>query len=331
MILARAPLRVSFFGGGTDHPQWYLKNGGGVLSTTIDKYVYIKLRYLPYIFPFQHRIVWRKNEQAQLTEEIEHPVVRAILTEYYPHERFEIIYFSDAPALSGLGASSAFTVALLHALHKLKKVENSPKLTAQNAIHIERDILKEPVGDQDQLASAYGGFNRMVFYKIKRVPQIRPITIAPTTLLNLKDHCMLFFTGLQREAKTIEAAKLTNFAARQQTLTAMQRMTSTGLRHLRKRNYGAFGRLIYESWQLKKSLSPKVSNADIDAMLAKALALGAYGGKLLGAGGGGFLLLVAPPPCQAAIRNALGNRSFMNFNFSAHGSQAMETGWPDGK
>lgn len=328
MILSRAPLRVSFFGGGTDQPEWFERYGGAVLSTTIAKYVYVKIRHLPSVFPFKHRVVWRKNEQALELEDIQHPVVRAVLEKYYPHERFEIIYFSDVPALSGLGSSSAFTVALINGLAKLHNRTPTPYELYTLAIEIERKILKECGGWQDQIAAAQGGFNHITFARCTKQPvKIKPIEITPDTLRFFESHMMLCFTGLQREASAMEAAKLQRFIVNEKALNEMSAMAGSGVRFVQRGDMRSFGSFLYQSWCLKKTLTANMSTPKIDEALAKAMDIGAYGGKILGAGAGGFLLIMAPPTKHVEIKTALGLKNFVTFKIAPQGAQASDIGW----
>lgn len=334
MIFARAPLRISFFGGGTDHPAWYKAHGGAVLSATINKYVCLNIRTLPRVFPFNYRIVWRINEQVSSSKDIQHPVVRAVAETYYRNHRLEILYHADVPAQTGLGSSSAFTVALLHGLAKLNDETPTAQKLAQTAIHVERDILKEAVGCQDQTSAAHGGLNYLRFARhARRNPvEVTPLPELAGQLLTLEDHCLLYFTGVQREAAKIEAGKIAHFADNTKSLMRMRNMVPTGISHLKKGDMPAFAKLLTESWELKKSLSPEVSTPAIDLKLDLAVKHGAYGGKLLGAGGGGFLLILAPPLAHGDIKDALHARNFMDFKFTPLGSQARLIGdWGAGK
>lgn len=309
MIITRTPLRVSFFGGGTDHPTWF-KAGhkGAVLSTSIDKYVYMILRPLPPIFDFNYRVAWRILEQVATIDEIQNPVVREVLRHYAPDggTGYELAYNADLPARSGLGSSSSFSVSALHALkthlgHAPGKME-----LALDAIRVEQEFLKEPVGSQDQTAAAFGGLNRIDFHADGSLT-VEPVDISPKRKAAFERHLMLFFTNFTRSAGDIEKKKIENFSAKQVQLERMYDMVGEGVAILEDRNVplADFGRLLDEAWQAKRSLSESVSNGPIDRLYAAAIEAGAYGGKLLGAGGGGFVLIMAAPDKQDDVRKAV--------------------------
>lgn len=316
MIHIKTPLRISFFGGGTDHPAWFNEHGGAVISTTIDKYIYLQMRKLPDTFAFNYRIVWRLLEQCKTVDEIQHPIIRETLKNSFPAiEKLEVIYSSDLPALSGLGSSSAFTVSFFKGMYELLGEDYSALTLANQAIALEQNILHESVGCQDQLIAAKGGFNTLRFMG-RGTYFIQPLICSST----LKSHLMLFFTGLQRHANEIEREKLENFKDKKFELQTIQAMVDQA-ENLLDNPYD-FGKLLSESWKLKRSLSPNVSNAFIDSLYDKAIAAGAIGGKLLGAGGGGFLLFVVPPERQYAIKQALPLPE-IPFNFDPQGSRVV--------
>jgi len=309
LIIVRTPLRISFFGGGTDHPGWFKTYGpGAVLSTTIDKYVYITLRHLPAVFDFNYRVSWRILEQAHTVAEIQHPVVRAVLTHYTDSDDagYEIAYNADLPARSGLGSSSAFTVAALHALmcHQGKSV--SKLRLAQEAIRVEQDFLQEPVGSQDQTAVAFGGLNRIDFEADGGLG-VRRLELSLNRRMELESRLMMFFTGFTRDAGTIEKGKVETFGHQRERMEKLYSMVDEGEGILL--NEGAsiddFGRLLHQAWVQKRGLGAGVSSGPIDRMYDAALSAGALGGKILGAGGGGFMLLFVPPERQPAVLHAM--------------------------
>jgi D-glycero-alpha-D-manno-heptose-7-phosphate kinase len=311
MIVVRAPLRVSFFGGGTDHPGWFIKSGrGAVLSTTINKYVYIQLRRLPNVFEFNYRVVWSKVEQTKTCAEIEHPVVRAVLQHYGAGDRngYEVVYNADLPARSGLGSSSAFTVAMLHAFLSEQGRAVSKRLLASEAIRVEQDLLNEPVGCQDQVACAFGGLNRIDFHDQTDF-NIAPLVVPADRRAMLQDHMLLCFTGFTRSASAIESEKVQNFDAKAAQMSRLYDMVEQGAEILSNpnRNLDEFGSLLHDAWVDKRSLSKSVSNSDLDDIYDTARAAGAIGGKLLGAGGGGFFLFFAPPSRHPKIIESLRN------------------------
>ena len=322
MIITKTPFRISFFGGGTDYPDWFRNHGGAVLSTTIDKYCYISCRYLPPFFEHKHRIVYSCIENVVSIDEIEHPAVRGVFKWSNLQEGVEIHHDADLPARSGLGSSSSFTVGLIHALSGLKGEMISKHDLAKNAIHIEQNLLKENVGSQDQISAAYGGFNRITF-GLDNSFEVSPVTISLDRKSELQSCLMLFFTGLSRIADVIAKSKIENFKNHQVELKLMQDMVNEGYSLLLNRNISVeeFGKLLDQSWKYKRSLSDKVSNAQIDQIYEEAMNAGAIGGKILGAGGGGFILIFAKPQYHAAIKDRLKKLVHVSFNFETGGSR----------
>jgi len=323
MIISRTPFRISFFGGGTDYPVWYKKNGGVVLSTTIDKYCYIVLRYFPPFFSNKHRIVWSQIELVNNVNKIQHPVVKVVLKFLKINKGIEIHHIGDLPAKTGLGSSSAFTVGLLNSLYALNGSIFSKERLAKEAIHIERDILKENVGSQDQMAVAYGGFNKIYFNGNDEF-KVEPIIVTRDRISQLENHLMLYFTGFSRIASEVAKDQIKNTPQKSKELTLMYQMVDEAIDILKgKRSILEFGKLLNESWQIKKTLSDKISNSEIDNIYEKALRAGAVGGKLLGAGGGGFMIFFVAPENQPKVRKALKGLLEVPFNFEKDGSQII--------
>lgn len=324
MIITRTPFRISFFGGGTDYPGWYREHGGAVLATTIDKYCYITCRRLPPFFEHKHRIVYSRIENVRDIGDIEHPSVRAVLEWARVEDGLEIHHDGDLPARSGLGSSSSFTVGLVHALYGLRGHMVGKEMLARDAIHIEQDLIGENVGSQDQVSAAFGGFNRIEF-RSNDTFDVAPVMVPPGRREALKDHLLLCFTGLSRIASDVAKSKIDNLKNRVAELTRMRNMVDEAIAVLRdaSRPLEDFGRLLDESWQYKRRLSDKVSTPDIDRIYETALAAGALGGKLLGAGGGGFLLLFAAPERHAAIRDRLKHLVHVPFDFDDSGSRVV--------
>ena len=323
MIISKTPFRISFFGGGTDYPVWYRENQGQVLSTAIDKYCYITIRYLPPFFPHKHRIVYSKIEMVNDINEILHPAVRATLQFVNIDKGIEIHHDGDLPAKTGLGSSSSFTVGLLNSLYALKGVIPSKLQLAKEAIHIERDILKENVGAQDQVAAAFGGFNKINFNGKDEI-KIEPITIGKERIKQLENHLMLFFTGFSRTASDIAKSQIENTPNKKRELSLMYQMVDEAIKILNEKgDIKDFGKLLHEAWLLKKSLTDKISTPEIDNIYEKALQAGALGGKLLGAGGGGFMVLFVPPENQPGVREKLKNLLEVKFHFENEGSKII--------
>jgi D-glycero-alpha-D-manno-heptose-7-phosphate kinase len=323
MIISRTPFRISFFGGGTDYPAWFRDHGGSVLSTTINKYCHISCRHLPPFFTNKHRIVWSRIEEVGTVDEIVHPSVRECMRYLDVHDGLEVHHDGDLPARSGLGSSSSFTVGMLHALHALRGRMPDKRRLARDAIHVEQNLIRENVGCQDQVAVAYGGFNRIDFDPTGEFHLLK-IILTPERLEAFQNHLLLVFTGVSRTASDIAGEKIKAVPAKKKELTAMQDMVETAVKILNGDGpFEDFGRLLDESWQIKRGLSEKVSTAHIDSIYARALKAGAVGGKLLGAGGGGFMIFFAAPERHAAIRQALDGLLHVPFRFETSGSHII--------
>ena len=324
MIISKTPFRISFFGGGTDYPVWYRENGGQVLSSTIDKYCYISVRHFPPFFPYKHRIVYSKIETVNTVDEILHPAVKAALGFFHVTEGLSIHHDGDLPARTGLGSSSAFTVGLLHALYALEGKRPSKDTLAKEAIHLERDVLKENVGSQDQVAVAYGGLNKIVFTSDEKA-EVIPITIGEERVRELERHVMLLFSGFSRDATVIAKDQIDNTPQKKSELTRMYQMVdeAIGILLQDKRDILDFGKLLHESWQIKKSLSSKVSTPQIDDIYERALNAGAVGGKVLGAGGGGFILLFIPPEKRERVSAEFKDLIQVNVRLEQGGSKII--------
>jgi D-glycero-alpha-D-manno-heptose-7-phosphate kinase len=323
MIISRTPFRISFFGGGTDYPVWYEANYGQVLATTINKYCYISCRYLPPFFEHKHRIVYSHIENVHRIADIHHPSARACLQFMRIRHGIEIHHDGDLPARSGIGSSSAFTVGMLHALYALKGLMPTRRQLATNAIHVEQDMLKEHVGAQDQMLTAFGGFN-LVYFGGARHLQLRPVTLPPHRIASLQQHLMLFYTGVPRFSSEIAQEQVKKTKSLGRELKAMCELTDSALEVLNSnRDITEFGRLLHEGWIIKRSLTGRISNPHIDEIYAEARRAGAMGGKILGAGGGGFILLFAKPKYQPGICKRLKKLLHVPFQFESMGSRII--------
>jgi len=324
LIITRTPLRISFFGGGTDYPVWYRERGGSVLSTTIDKCCYITCRYLPPFFEYHSRISYSRVENVGRNSVIEHPSVRACLRYLGINEGIEIHHVADLPARTGLGTSSAFTVGLLLGLYALKnKMRDKDALTA-DAIHVEQELLREAVGSQDQTSAAHGGFNRINFNSDGSIEVKRMLT-EKSRFVELQKNLVLFFTGFSRTASEVAQEQLRVTPQKQEELQMMLGLVDEAEAIVASptRSLDDFGRLLHESWQIKRSLTNKISNSNIDSIYDAGLSAGALGGKLLGAGGGGFMLFFVPPERRNALRERLKNLLCVPFSFSNRGSHVV--------
>jgi D-glycero-alpha-D-manno-heptose-7-phosphate kinase len=304
MIITRTPFRLSFFGGGTDYPDWYLQHGGQVLSATIDKYCWLIVRYKPPFHDHRYRVVYRRIETCQRVDEIEHPVVRAVLEKLGVTRGLDIHHEGDLPARAGMGSSSAFTVGLLHAVHaRLGRVPSRHELGLE-AIDLEQNNLGETVGSQDQMAAAHGGLNHMRFLRGGQIT-VRPVPLPRARQRELEQHMLLVFTGIARTAERVARSYVEELAQREAQLRELDAMVPQAMDLLARGDLEAFAGLLHRSWRIKRGLSHQVSNDRVDGIYETARRAGAWGGKLSGAGGGGFMLLLAPPERQARILEAL--------------------------
>jgi D-glycero-alpha-D-manno-heptose-7-phosphate kinase len=324
MIITSTPLRISFFGGGTDYPAWYREYGGAVLATTIDKRCYITCRRLPPFFEYHSRVSYSKVENVRRNDVIEHPSVRACLQFLGIEEGVEIQHVADLPARTGLGTSSAFTVGLLLGLYALKEKMCDKQTLAAQAIHIEQELLQEAVGAQDQVSAAYGGFNHINFLPDGSVDVKRVLT-TQSRLAELEQHLALYFTGFARTASEVAQEQVKVTHQRKTELEAMLQCVQEAETIIRStsRSLDEFGHLLHESWQIKRTLTQKITNPAIDEIYEAGLSAGALGGKLLGAGGGGFMLFYVPPERREALRTRLKKLLCVPFAFSTKGSQVV--------
>lgn len=323
MIISRTPFRVSFFGGGTDYPDWVSAHGGAVLSTAIDKYTYITGRVLPPFFDHRHRVAYSVVEHVKKAEDLRHPAIRAALAEYAGDEGLEIHCDADLPARSGLGSSSAFMVGLLNTLEALRGRRVSPTWLAREAIRYEHEVLRETVGFQDQVATAHGGLNFIRFHAGGGF-QVEPVVLPPGRRRALEESLMLVFTGFSRCASEVARSQVENRTANSCLLPRLRAQVDEALDLLGSaRDLRGFGELLDEGWRLKRALSDRVSTPAIDRLYGAARNAGAVGGKLLGAGGGGFLLLFVEPERRAAVRAALADLIEVPFAFENGGSQII--------
>jgi D-glycero-alpha-D-manno-heptose-7-phosphate kinase len=324
MIISRAPVRVSFLGGGTDYPEHFLQHGGAVLATAIDKFSYVTASpFLSELFDYAIRISYRQNELVKRVDDIEHNVFRECLRLLQLERDIELHTVADLPAFTGLGSSSAFTVSLLHALHSFKGEFVTPLQLAYEAIHVERNILRDRVGCQDQAVSALGGFNVIEFHREDDLV-VHRIPISPERMREFQRHLFIVFSGVTRKAADFASSQLARVGDNRAILGRMRAMVDAGWDILTQgRPLCEFGQLLHQAWLAKRSLDGGVSSPEIDEMYRTGLAHGAQGGKLLGAGGGGFLLLFAPPEAHAGLQQAFAQRKLLHVNINAPGSQII--------
>jgi D-glycero-alpha-D-manno-heptose-7-phosphate kinase len=321
MIITKTPYRVSFFGGGTDHPEWFLESGGSVLSTTIKHYCYITCRHLPKFFDHKHRFVYSEIESVSNVLDIKHPAIKGVLSWLNWQDGIEMHHDGDLPARSGLGSSSAFTIGLLNALYAMQGLRKSKHDLAKDAIHIEKNVIGEAVGLQDQIAVSYGGFNRIDFLRNGEFV-VNPVILKVERLKEFESKWLMFYTGQSRIEESIEKEKIINLQSKKAELRAIQASVEEALTILNHptRSLDEIGKLMDEVWQQKKALSKSVSSKFIDDIYSAALRAGALGGKILGAGGGGFLLFYVPIKSRESVRMALTSLLEVPFALDSEGS-----------
>lgn len=320
------PLRVSFTGGGTDLPDFYRAHGGAVVSTAINKYIYVTVKQHSYLFNEAYRLSYSKTEHTQRLEDIENDIARECLKFLPLDPPLFIATAADLPASSGLGSSSSYAVGLLYALHVMRGEEVSAGQLAEEACHVEMNILRQPIGKQDQYAAAYGGLNYIAFAQDDRV-MMEHLWLPGDMTNKIFRNSMLFWTGMQRDASTILGEQRTNITAKSQTLIAMRdlaiRTRDTLVRGMG--DVGVLGQMLDEGWRAKRSLASSISTGGIDEIYEKAKAAGALGGKITGAGGGGFLFLIVPEERQPAVRAALGGLADIKLGYEPRGARILST------
>jgi D-glycero-alpha-D-manno-heptose-7-phosphate kinase len=323
MIISRTPLRMSFVGGGSDLQDFYHQTGGAVISTTINKYVFVTINR-----KFDHgiRVAYSSVEEVESVSELKHTVVRAALQQVGISGGLEITTIADIPSRgTGLGSSSSFAVGLLHALYAFSGRYASGEMLAREGCHIEIDVCGEPIGKQDQYAAAFGGLNLIEFHPDDTVT-VAPVICESDTRARLQSTLLILYTGITRSASKIledQSRQLRSNAARRNTLKRMVELCYQLRNELQNNNIECFGEILHENWELKKSLTNKISTSVIDDYYKTARRHGARGGKILGAGGGGFLLLAAPPGRHAAICHALPILRPIQFSFEKSGSRII--------
>jgi D-glycero-alpha-D-manno-heptose-7-phosphate kinase len=322
MIITKTPFRVSFFGGGTDMPSFFNEHGGAVISSTFDKYCYVNVRHMPPFHPYLSELVHNQFERVNDIEDIQHPLIRECMRLHDIHE-IRLTYEGDLPARTGLGTSSSFAVGMLNAFCALKGKRMSHRNLAEEAIYIEREVLKEHGGWQDQIAAAYGGLNRIDFHNNDF--SVHPIIIHPERKRNLNDNLLLFYTGVQRFSSEIQADTFAKPIDKTKQLLDMLALVDEAETVLTNKNasLNEFGRLLDTTWKIKRGTGSKVSNGYIDDIYDTAIKAGALGGKLLGAGGGGFMLFYCEKDKQPSLVQALEKLMAIPFYFENEGAQVL--------
>lgn len=322
MIITKTPFRMSFFGGGTDMESFFKEYGGSVLSTTFDKYCYVTVRHLPRFFDYSTELSYSKIERVTNIDDIQHPAIRNAMKMLDMHE-IRLTYEADLPARSGLGTSSSFAVGMLNAFYSLKGKYIDKKKLADDAIYLERILCKEAGGLQDQIAASFGGFNRINFTKDGY--EVLPLIISPDRKKRLNKNLMLFFTGFTRFSSDVQKVNLSENKRKIDQLKEMLLLVDEAERILtdENENLDEFGRLLDQTWRLKRQTGSAVSTNSIDNLYKKGMNAGALGGKLLGAGGGGFLLFYVQPEWQDSVQQAMKDLMYIPFQFENSGTQVI--------
>jgi D-glycero-alpha-D-manno-heptose-7-phosphate kinase len=326
MIVSRTPYRISFFGGGTDYPEWYLKNGGSVLSSTINKYCYITAKYSTKINEVYHRVIWTHIENVYSFKDILHPAVREGIKQLDLDEKkgLEIYHSGDLPARTGIGSSSSFCVGLINTLSNLVDKPLNKMELALKAIELEQDILHEQVGSQDQIAASFGGINKIIFNQNGAI-SVEKINISSETVKLLNNNIALYYTGTRigRNSSDVTYDMVKNFDSNHSLLTELNSFVDEGISLLKKADITEFGKLLHESWKIKKSLGKEISNDLINEIYETAIENGAYGGKILGAGGAGFIMFIVPESHKKLLSKALNKYAEVSFEFENTGSSII--------
>ena len=323
MIITKTPFRMSFFGGGTDMESFFREYGGAVLSTTFDKYCYVNVRHLPRFFDYSTELSYSKIERVDSVDDIEHPAVRNAMKMLDMHE-IRLTYEADLPARSGLGTSSSFAVGMLNAFYALKGKYADKKKLADEAIYLERVLCREAGGWQDQIAAAFGGFNRINF-NTDGTYEVMPLIIHPERKKLLNDNLLMFFTGFTRFSSDLQKANKVGYAEKIAQMREILALVDDAERVLtdKQSNLDEFGRLLDRTWRLKRQTGGAITTNCIDALYEKGIEAGALGGKLLGAGGGGFLVFYVQPEKRAAVKEAMNELLYVPFNFEDGGTRVI--------
>lgn len=326
MIISKTPYRISFFGGGSDYPNWYKQNTGLTLSTTIDKYIYITCRKLPPFFKHKHRVIYSKIEAVKKANEIKHTVFRNALKHFEKENfGFEVHYDGDLPSKSGMGSSSAFTVGLLNSFYNYNNKGLSKNILADKSIFFEQNVLKEIVGSQDQISTAFGGFNLIKYkngnYKVNSLNQKYRNNIK-----RLSKNLVLIYTGIERKAEDIAKTFVGKINKEKKSeIQNIVELAEEGFKYFKDNDLNSFGKLLHESWLVKKQLSKAITNNKIDNLYEFVLKNGSIGGKILGAGGGGFMLVYVDQNLKKKLIQKIKKKCLViPFEFENEGSKILK-------
>lgn len=323
MIITQTPFRMSFFGGGTDMEEYFKENGGAVISTTFDKYCYVTVRHLPRFFNYKTHLTYSKMEYVNSLDEINHPAIREAMRMLNMHE-IRLTYESDLPAKSGLGTSSSFAVGMLNAFYAIKGKYADKRKLADEAIYLERVLCNEAGGWQDQIAASYGGLNRINF--TSEGYDVLPVIISPERKMRLNNNLLMYFTGFTRFSSDIQKINSSGGSSKKISMfRRMQALVDDAEKILVNKNSDLddFGRLLDETWRLKRQTGSAVSTDSIDKLYEKGIKAGVLGGKLLGAGGGGYLVFYVPPEKQDRVKKAMADLMYIPFQFEDGGTRVV--------
>lgn len=323
MIITKTPFRMSFFGGGTDMENYFREHGGAVLSTTFDKYCYVNVRHLPRFFEYSTELSYSVTERVTDVNDIRHPAIREAMKMLDMH-RIRLTYEADLPARSGLGTSSSFAVGMLNAFYALKGKYADKRKLADEAIYLERVLCNEAGGWQDQIAASFGGFNRIDFNS--EGYDVKPVIISPERKEKLNSNLLMFFTGFTRFSSEIQKANASSSPANKLAmLKNMHELVDRAEKVLtdKESDLDDFGRLLDETWRLKRQTGGSVSTDSIDSLYARGIKSGALGGKLLGAGGGGFLVFYVPGERREAVKAEFSDLMYIPFKFENGGTRVI--------
>lgn len=319
MIISKTPYRVSFFGGGTDYPDWYNYNEGQVISSSIDKYSYIVIKELPQIYKYILRLRYFYREEVKNINNVKHPSMRECLKFLNIKKNLEVIHFGDLPAATGIGSSSAFTVGLLNGLYKYKNKKITKKHLYENAIEIEQKKLKENVGSQDQIATSIGGFNHIKFNKDKI--KIKKIKLSKKNLANFQSSLFLAYTGIQRNSNKVTQKLKKNFIENEKYLENINKSTVCALKEFKRKKIDlkAIGEILNYQWEIKKILANNVTSKKIEEIISIGKNCNVHGSKIIGAGGGGFVLFIANKKSELQLKRKLG-KYLIKINMTDNGT-----------
>lgn len=320
MIITQTPVRISFFGGGTDFREYYLQEGGCVLSSAIDKYIFVIIKER---FDEKIRVGYTQTEMVDCVNEVQHELVRECMRKTGIHRQVEISTMADIPSAgSGLGSSSTVTVGLLNAMYIYQGIAKDQGSLAREACEIEIDVLGKPIGVQDQYIAAYGG-QRIFEFEPSGDVCVQRLPLTAATLRKLDERLLLFFTNVTRKAESVLTEQRKNINDRRPVLRELKGMVAQATQALQNQDLDGFGALLHEAWLQKQQLASNISNPQLNEMYIAARQAGALGGKITGAGGGGFLLLYCPPTYQDAVRHALADLTELPFHLEPDGTKVI--------